>query len=122
MSEIVTGTILSVVGVILLLISGVPAVFFVEPVLASLTVWEILDVLANILAPAIGALIAIIVWLHRRIKRLEEAQTQHEVSLYGVNNDQLASGVTTEIQQMREEFEQLKDSFNERMDELEEDD
>ena len=121
MSEIVAGIVLSTAGIILSLLSAVPAVFSIEPVLASITVWEILDILANILAPLIGALIAIIVWLHRRITRLEEAQTQHEASLYGLNNDQLASGVTKEIQKLKEYFNELEERFDERIDELEED-
>ena len=117
MSEMLTGIALSVVGVAIFLLSGVPTAILVEPVLASITVWEILDVLANILAPLIGALIAVIVWLHRRVSQLEEAQMQHKTSLYGLNDDKLASGVTEEMQQLRKDFEEFKQSFDERFDE-----
>ena len=118
MADILIGIGLSVVGAITFLLTGVPLLFIAEPTIAAITLWEILDVLTNIVAPLVGALIAVIIWLHRRVSSLEEAKSQQEASLYGIQGDTLSKGVTAELRQLRVELEDFREDFDKRLDKL----
>lgn len=118
MADVLIGIALSAVGAITFFLTGIPLLFIAEPTLAGITLWEILDVLTNIVAPLVGALIAVIIWLHRRVSSLEEAKSQQEASLYGIQGDTLSKGVTAELRQLRNELEDFRNNFDERLDKL----
>lgn len=75
---------------------------------SSIGISEILSIASNILAPLIGALAAVVVWLHRRITRLEQQQKTQQQSLYGSESDALNQGVIEEVRDMKLDIEQVK--------------
>lgn len=68
---------------------------------------NILSILSNLLAPFIGAIAALILWIHRRINRLEEQQEIHKNSLYGSESDALNEGVIFEVKELKIDIEEL---------------
>jgi hypothetical protein len=73
-----------------------------------------------LVAPLIGSLSAVIVWLHKRLEKLEEAQSVQRISLYGAENDDLNEGLTTEVKEVQLKLEELRLHLDELETELEE--
>jgi hypothetical protein len=80
---------------------------------SSVGISDILSIASNIVAPLVGALAAVIVWLHRRVRELEREQHTQGSSLYGTDSDSLNDGVITEVQLMREELSEMQERLEE---------
>lgn len=114
-----TGVIVALFGAGVSILLGVPAHMFIE-IVATAGILEPLNALSNILAPVVGALATVIVWLHRRVANLEKAQKRHHRTLYGRDEDYLSDGVTKEIYALSEETTDFREELRERFDGLEE--
>lgn len=84
------------------------------------SVIDILSIASALVAPLIGSLSAVIVWLHKRLEKLEEAQSVQRISLYGAENDDLNEGLTTEVKEVQLKLEELRLHLDELETELEE--
>jgi hypothetical protein len=80
---------------------------------SSVGISDILSIASNIVAPLVGALAAVIVWLHRRVRELEREQHTQGSSLYGTDSDSLNDGVIAEVQLMREELSEMQERLEE---------
>lgn len=114
-----TALLFSLTGLLGFFVVGVPAVSTMDVVLST-GIWQSLDVISNILAPIIGAITTVVVWIHKRVSKLEEKQLDHEATLYGRENDYLSDGVTKEIYKVSGEMEEFREELRDRFDRLEE--
>jgi len=89
-------------------------------VIVQTSVIDILSIASALVAPLIGSLSAVIVWLHKRLEKLEEAQSVQRISLYGAENDDLNEGLTTEVKEVQLKLEELRLHLDELETELEE--
>lgn len=78
---------------------------------------DILSIVSVIIAPIIGSLITLMVWLHRRIQRLERQQRRQNDSLYGREADVLSVGVIKNVQELTDRVDELEDSVEDQSDE-----
>lgn len=80
---------------------------------SSIGISDILSMASNIVAPLVGALAAVIVWLHRRVRELEKEQHTQGSSLYGTDSDSLNEGVIAEVQSVKDEMITIRDRIDE---------
>jgi len=107
------------VGVVGAVLGSVPFAIAVDPTLTVTTVLQSLEVASILLVPIVGAIVTVIVWLHRRLKTLEEARQKQQASLYGIKGDTLATGVTEEIRSLRSELQEFNATMEVKLDNLE---
>lgn len=93
------------------LVTGVDPLIQLQTEATGLT--ELLSILSDIVAPLLSAVIAILVWLHKRIKRLERGQAQLNTSMYGEEKDSLNEGVTKTLQDLRDAVEKMNRKIEE---------
>ncbi len=84
------------------------------------SVIDILSTASALVAPLIGSLFAVIVWLHKRLEKLEEAQSVQRISLYGAENDDLNEGLTAEVKDIQTRLAELQLHLDELEEQLEE--
>lgn len=90
-------------------------------ILQSSTI-DILSLVSALVAPLIGSLAAVIVWIHKRLEKLEEAQSVQRISLYGAEKDKLSEGLTGEVKEVQLKLEELRLHLDELEDKIEEND
>jgi len=113
MKELTTGLMIGL-ATIAALISGAPLTEFTAAVpLATIGVWETLGILSHIIPPVVGALLTVIVWLHRRLAQIEKDQDELDKSVFGNEKDALNEGVILEVRRMNKRLENLQDSIDE---------
>ena len=110
MKQIVLGLMIGLAGIIAAL-SG--ASLGVATPLAAIGVWEALGLLSNVIAPIVGALIAVIVWIHKRLNSLEESQDSLDSSVFGNERDALNEGVLIEVRNINRRLDNLQEGLNE---------
>jgi membrane-bound ClpP family serine protease len=76
--------------------------------LVSISVWESLAILSHILPPIVGAVLTIILWIHRRLSYIEKEQEQLGKSVFGNERDALNEGVIREVREMSEQLEEMQ--------------
>jgi hypothetical protein len=79
----------------------------------STGLWDVLNFLSQIVPPILGAIITVIIWLHRRLKEIEQRQTSIEKSVFGSDRDALNEGAIAEIKQVSEQVEQVQETMDE---------
>lgn len=102
-------------GTVATVFGFVPINMLLESSVSAGTAIDFLDTASAIVAPLLGALATVIIWLHRRIKELEEQKERQHASLYGIQGDTLAKGVTDELRQLREEIHGFQESMDNRL-------
>lgn len=116
--EIISGALIGL-AVIFTVITGTPLFEITEfllilPLQESTTgLWDVLNFLSQIVPPIIGAIITVIIWLHRRLKEIEQRQTSIEKSVFGSDRDALNEGAIAEIKQVSEQVEQVQETIEE---------
>jgi len=116
--EIISGALIGL-AVIFTVITGTPLFELTElsiilPLQANSTgLWDVLNFLSQIVPPIIGAIITVIIWLHRRLKELEHRQKTIEKSVFGSDKDALNKGAIAEIKQVSEQVEQVQETMDE---------
>jgi len=80
--------------------------------LSAVTVWEALSLLSNVVAPVVGAVIAVIIWLHKRINELENGQSNVESSVFGSKNDALNNGVLRAVHNLDDRLDGIQESID----------
>ncbi|AGM11367.1 hypothetical protein M199_gp037 [Halogranum tailed virus 1] len=111
MKHIALGIMIGLAGIIAAL-SGASLGVAATP-LAAVGVWEALGLLSNVIAPIVGALIAVIVWIHKRLNDLEEAQDDLDRSVFGNEKDALNEGVLIEVRNVNRRLDTLQESIDE---------
>lgn len=116
--EIISGALIGL-AVIFTVITGTPLFEITEFLLIlplqenSTGLWDVLNFLSQIVPPIIGAIITVIIWLHRRLKEIEQRQTSIEKSVFGSDKDALNEGAIAEIKQVSEQVEQVQETIEE---------
>lgn len=116
--EIISGALIGL-AVIFTVITGTPLFEITEFLLIlplqenSTGLWDVLNFLSQIVPPIIGAIITVIIWLHRRLKEIEQRQTSIEKSVFGSDRDALNEGAIAEIKQVSEQVEQVQETIEE---------
>jgi len=116
--EIISGALIGL-AVIFTVITGTPLFELTElPIIlplqeSSTGLWDVLNFLSQIVPPIIGAIITVIIWLHRRLKELEHRQKTIEKSVFGSDKDALNKGAIVEIKQVSEQVEQVQETMDE---------
>jgi hypothetical protein len=116
--EIISGALIGL-AVIFTVITGTPLFELTElPIIlplqeSSTGLWDVLNFLSQIVPPIIGAIITVIIWLHRRLKELEHRQKTIEKSVFGSDKDALNKGAIAEIKQVSEQVEQVQETMDE---------
>lgn len=116
--EIISGALIGL-AVIFTVITGTPLFEVTElsiilPLQESSTgLWDVLNFLSQIVPPIIGAIITVIIWLHRRLRELEHRQKTIEKSVFGSDKDALNKGAIAEIKQVSEQVEQVQKTMDE---------
>jgi len=116
--EIISGALIGL-AVIFTVITGTPLFELTElsiilPLQENSTgLWDVLNFLSQIVPPIIGAIITVIIWLHRRLKELEHRQKTIEKSVFGSDKDALNKGAIAEIKQVSEQVEQVQETMDE---------
>ncbi len=111
MKELSTGIMIGL-ATIAAILSGAPITETVTP-LSTVGIWETLNLLSNVVAPIVGALITVMIWFHRRVNVIEESQNELDSSLFGSERDALNEGVIIEVRKMRKEVQELQESIDE---------
>jgi len=115
--EILSG-ILIILAIIFTITTGTPLFqvtqsSFILPLQQDGTgLWNVLNFLSQIIPPIVGALITVIIWLHRRLKEIEKRQTSIEKSVFGSDRDALNEGAIAEIKQVSEQVEQVQETMD----------
>lgn len=91
-------------------LSGTPLA--VAP-LATVGAWEALGLLSNLIVPLVGALVAVVLWIHRRLNVIEEEQSDVDRSLFGNERDHLNEGVLVEVRNINRRLERLQQDIDE---------
>lgn len=116
--EIFSG-ILIILAIIFTVITGTPLLEVTQSSLMlplqqdGTGLWNVLNFLSQIVPPIVGALITVIIWLHRRLKEIERRQTSIEKSVFGSEKDALNEGAIAEIKQVSEQVEQVQQTMDE---------
>jgi hypothetical protein len=116
--EIISGALIGL-AVIFTVITGTPLFELTElsiilPLQQSSTgLWDVLNFLSQIVPPILGAIITVIIWLHRRLKEIEQRQNNIEKSVFGSDRDALNEGAIAEIKQVSEQVEQVQETIEE---------
>lgn len=109
LKEVAVGVVIVIAGAVTMLSGGSLAV---ATPLASVGLWETLSLLSNVIAPVVGAMIAVIVWLHKRINDLEDEQKDLDRSVFGNDRDELNEGVIKEVRNINEKLDRLQESVD----------
>lgn len=80
---------------------------------SNISIWETLGVISNILAPLFGAVITVIVWMHRRLNRIEDDLNALDTSVYGNERNELNAGVLGEIGDINRRLDKIQESLDE---------
>lgn len=100
-----------IIGAALTAATGPAALPFVLP-LQSVGLWEALSALSNIIAPILGAIVAFVIWLHKRIEALEDQASQQRRSLYGNEDDGMQRGIINEVINIKDSVDNIKDQVD----------
>jgi hypothetical protein len=112
MKELTAG-IMVALATIAALISGAPINVGAIVPLATISVWETLGILSHVIPPVVGALLTIIVWLHRRLAQIEQDQNELDKSVFGNDKDALNEGVILEVRRMNDRLDELQSCVEE---------
>lgn len=112
MKELTTGIMIGL-ATIAALISGAPIGVDAFVPLATVGVWETLGILSHIIPPVVGALLTVIVWLHRRLAQIEQDQNELDKSVFGNDRDALNEGVILEVRRMNDRLSELQSAIEE---------
>lgn len=112
MKELTTGIMIGL-ATIAALISGAPIGVDAFVPLATVGVWETLGILSHIIPPVVGALLTVIVWLHRRLAQIEQDQNELDKSVFGNDRDALNEGVILEVRRMNGRLDELQSAIEE---------
>lgn len=112
MKELTTGIMIGL-ATIAALISGAPIGVDAFVPLATVGVWETLGILSHIIPPVVGALLTVIVWLHRRLAQIEQDQNELDKSVFGNDRDALNEGVILEVRRMNDRLDELQSAIEE---------
>lgn len=116
--EVISGALIGL-AVIFTVLTGIPLFEITEflvilPLQENITgLWDVLNFLSQIVPPILGAIITVIIWLHRRLKEIEQRQTSIEKSVFGSDRDALNEGAIAEIKQVSEQVEQVQETIEE---------
>lgn len=113
-------------GVILLaavttLITGGTMVNITTP-FVLVSIFDALNVISQVVAPVVGALIAAVIWIHNRLTTLEEGQRSLDSSVFGQKRNDLSNGVTGEVNDLGGEIHRLSKEIEELKKEVRDDD
>jgi len=100
-------------GIVALISGFLPFHMFAIVPLAGVTIWEALGLLSNIIAPLVGALVAVIIWLHKRLNELEDAQDDVENSVFGSDRDALNEGVLIQVRNLNGRLDEIRQKISE---------
>lgn len=126
MKQIILGLMIGLAGITALVSGGTPLAL-VAP-LATITFWEALGVISNLIVPIVGAIITVVIWLHRRLEQIEEDTQEVSSSVFGSEKDALNQGVLRSVQDLKERVDRMRNSVDridrrvERLEEKEDDD
>lgn len=112
MKELTTGIMIGL-ATIAALISGAPIGVDAFVPLATVGVWETLGILSHVIPPVVGALLTVIVWLHRRLAQIEQDQNELDKSVFGNDRDALNEGVILEVRRMNDRLDELQSAIEE---------
>lgn len=112
MKELTTGIMIGL-ATIAALISGAPIGVDAFVPLATVGVWETLGILSHVIPPVVGALLTVIVWLHRRLAQIEQDQNELDKSVFGNDRDALNEGVILEVRRMNDRLSELQSAIEE---------
>lgn len=112
MKELTTGIMIGL-ATIAALISGAPIGVDAFVPLATIGVWETLGILSHVIPPVVGALLTVIVWLHRRLAQIEQDQNELDKSVFGNDRDALNEGVILEVRRMNDRLDELQSAIEE---------
>jgi len=112
MKELTAG-IMVALATIAALISGAPISVGTVVPLATIGVWETLGILSHVIPPVVGALLTVIVWLHRRLAQIEQDQNELDKSVFGSERDALNEGVILEVRRMNDRLDELQSAIEE---------
>lgn len=109
MREITIGIL--IISAVLTALTGTSIIPIMIP-LQAVGLWEALSALSNIIAPILGAIVAFVIWLHKRIERLEDESNQQRRSLYGNEDDAMQSGIIKEVLSIKESVDTIKNTVD----------
>lgn len=109
MKHIALGLMIGLAGIIAVL-SGAPLAL--TP-LTTVGAWEALGLLSNLIVPLVGALVAVVLWIHRRLNTIEDEQADMDTSLFGNERDHLNEGVLVEVRNINRQLERLQQDIDE---------
>lgn len=92
-------------------LAGFTALTSVVLAASGVTLWEILGVLSNLVVPLVAALVTLILWLHRRLRKLEHASNEVSYSVFGNERDKLHQGVIDAVWELGEKIDDMKNSI-----------
>jgi len=84
---------------------------------SSISAWEALGILSHAVAPAIGGVVAIVIWLHRRLNQLEQSNEDLDTSVFGNDRDALNEGVLNEVRNINARLDDVHSSIESLADE-----
>jgi len=73
--------------------------------------------LSHAVAPAIGGVVAIVIWLHRRLNQLEQSNEDLDTSVFGNDRDALNEGVLNEVRNINARLDDVHSSIESLADE-----
>lgn len=113
MKEIATGLMIVIAGLIALVTGSVPIEFAaLSAETSNVSIWEALGALSNIVAPLLGALIAMMVWIHGRLNDLEEKQKELGTSVFGSEKDALNEGALIHVKALDDRLDKIQQTVN----------
>jgi hypothetical protein len=83
----------------------------------SVGIWEALGILSHAVAPAIGGMAAVVIWLHRRLNHLERSNEDLDTSVFGNDRDALNEGVLNEVRHINSRIDDVQNSIESLADE-----
>lgn len=111
MKNTIAGVAVALAGIVAAGVLGIP----IEPsaVMQSGNVgfWDVLGALSNVLAPVVGAIASVVVWIHRRLTDLEEQQDELENSMFGGERNVLNQGVLIEVRNINHQLEEIQETL-----------